>query len=288
MIRSLRDSAGTSAKCLPAGRCSLDYRRRDGRLEPLRWFLITEIPAVIILLISTIIVMLYYNGQSDVIADETPIATHFSWATGCGDRFGLYASTSAYHTSVTYAPLMTLALCLTIGVFVRQITPNARCCRRCCRKQAGERKEEMKKVARGWFVCLCLLSGGLNFLLAPVLSFGWSSNYLCLKNSSCAHRMAALATSGDPGVVCCDDYVFNVPGSSCNVAAYRIIFICTSFALALAICVAFYSALYEKSRRQAGGALMPGRAAVYGEKLYADSEEYDVEDDGSTSDSDSR
>ena len=115
MLRSLRDSAAQAQNALPAGRCSLDYGAMGGR--PLRWFLITEIPAVIILVVSTVVAVLYYNGQSQVIADDTIIATHFSWATGCGDRFGSYDSTSSYHTSVTYAPLMTMALCLAIADF---------------------------------------------------------------------------------------------------------------------------------------------------------------------------
>ena len=68
------------------------------------------------------------------------------------------------------------------------------------------------------------------------------------ENSTCARRMASLAASGDNGEVCCNKYISDVPGSSCNVAAYRILFLCTSFALAFAICLGFYSALSEKSR----------------------------------------
>ena len=268
-----------SAKCIPAGRCSNDYRRRDGRLEPLRWFLILEIPALIVLVISTLVSVLYYNGQSNVIAEGTVVATHFSWVSGCGDRFGPFGNTTSLHVVVTYAPVITMAICLVIGGFVRQLTAKAACCEPCCVKQAGTRREERAKVARGWFTCLCLLCGGLNFLLAPVLSFGWSSNYVCLKNVSCASRMAALAASKDGGTVCCDDYVSTVPGSSCNVASFRVIFVCTSFLLAFAICTAFYSALSEKSRRQPGGALIPARASVHGEKLEDEEESDDVEDE---------
>jgi hypothetical protein len=283
MFRTLRNSGGTSSKCLPAGQCSRDYRRRDGRLEPLRWFLITEIPSVCALAVSTLVSVLSYNGQSHVIAADTAVATHFSWDSGCGDQFGPLETTAAYHTVVTYAPIMTMTICLVLGGLVRQFAAKAACCERCCLRQAGTRNEERVKVARGWCTCLCLLCGGLNFLLAPVLSFGWSSNYVCINNATCASRMASLAASGDAGTVCCGDYDSTIRGSSCNVASFRILFLCTSFALAFAICLAFYSAISEKSRRQSGGALMPARAPVYGENIEdeEDSDEYDVEDETS-------
>ena len=244
---------------------------------------------MVLLGISTLVAVLYYNGQSDVIDKGTIVATHFSWTSGCGDQFGPFENTVAYHTVVTYSPVMSMVLCLTIGVIVRQFTAKAPLCERCCLQQAGTRNEERLKVSRGWFTCLCLLFGGLNFLLAPVLSFGWSSNYVCLRNASCALRMASLAASRDEGTVCCDDYASSVRGSSCNVGSFRILFLCTTFGLAFAICLAFYSALLEKSRRQSGGALMPARKPVHGEMLEGeDTGIYDVEDDTEDSDNSDR
>ena len=78
---------------------------------------------MILLAVSTAITMIYYSGQSGMISRSAIIATRFSWITGCGDQFGAFATTEAYHTLVTYSPLITIGICLALGIVVRQYTP---------------------------------------------------------------------------------------------------------------------------------------------------------------------
>ena len=108
-------------------------------------------------------------------------------------------------------------------------------------------------MGRGIFACMCALGGGLQFLLAPVLTFGWTSNVVCANNATCAFAMsnaaAAAKSTGDGGggVVCCADYAAD-PTVQCNQATYRILFIVTAVVYPFALCLALVTALLEKSK----------------------------------------
>ena len=151
-------------KCVPSGRCSNDWKRRNGRLEPLRYFLIAELPLCVILCLVTLITVLYYQGQAEELPLSTIVGTHFSWTTGCADRFGDFASTVNYHTAVTWSPVVVFAVVLCIGVPLRFAATSARldCCLSCV---GGTRTAERFKVGRGLLTCMCALGSGLQFLL---------------------------------------------------------------------------------------------------------------------------
>lgn len=267
--------------CAP---CADDWRRRNGRPEPLRWFLVTERPACALVLAVTVLASVYYAGQHDELPRDAVVATAFDWGDGCGTAFGPYADTSAYHTRVIWAPTFTLLASLALALPVRCLwrgpgQPFDACCQRC----GGARPEERTKVARGWFTCILVLCSGLNFLLAPVLSFGWSSNLVCRANATCRARMEAVYNGSAAGKVCCADFAAgtHVPGgswtSTCNVAAFRILFVVTSVVFPFAIALLFTTALREKSRRQRGGALMS--YSVQGGGHQMDGEGEDVAED---------
>lgn len=151
-------------KCVPSGRCSNDWKRRNGRLEPLRYFLIAELPLCVILCLVSLITVLYYQGQAEELPLSTIVGTHFSWTTGCADRFGDFASTVNYHTAVTWSPVVVFAVVLCIGVPLRFAATSARldCCLSCV---GGTRTAERFKVGRGLLTCMCALGSGLQFLL---------------------------------------------------------------------------------------------------------------------------
>ena len=175
-------------KCLPAGRCSNDWRRRNGRLEPLRYFLLSEIPCIICFLIITFILIIYYAGQSQELPLHTIVGSNFQWSNGCAIQFATFADTSYYHSVVTWSPIFILLCVFSFGVPLRYLA-SSKSCDQCFACIGGTRSAERHKVGRGIFTCMLLLGSGLQFLLAPVLSFGWHDNVLCAQNNTCALAM---------------------------------------------------------------------------------------------------
>ena len=125
-------------KCLPSGKCSNDWKRRNGRLEPLRYFLLGEIPFVVILLIVTVVVSIYYAGQAHELPNNTIVGTDFNWYTGCADEYGLFSDTSSYHTLVTWSPFIVLFIIFGIGVPLR-LSATSTWCNFCLQVRAWDR-----------------------------------------------------------------------------------------------------------------------------------------------------
>jgi hypothetical protein len=233
-------------KCLPSGQCSTDWRRRNGRLEPLRYFLICEIPFIIILLIVTVITYFYYFGQRGELPNNAIVGTHFNWKTGCAVQFDTFASTHSYHDAVTSSPFMVLLLVMFIGLPLR-FTATKKRCDYCLSSIGGTRSAERLKVGRGIFTCMLVLGSGLQFLLAPVLTFGWTSNVVCHKNETCGKAMITAFEKQQRQSVCCSEYAKD-PITECNQATYRILFITAAAIFPFALCWALISALTEKAK----------------------------------------
>ena len=240
-------------KCLPSGKCSNDWKRRNGRLEPLRYFLLGEIPFVVILLIVTVVVSIYYAGQAHELPNNAIVGTDFNWYTGCADEYGLFSDTSSYHTLVTWSPFIVLFIIFGIGVPLR-LSATSTWCNFCLSCIGGTRSAERFKVGRSIFTCMCALGAGLQFLLAPVLTFGWTSNVVCVENVTCAQAMVAAAQAATSNVpktiqVCCSEYASD-PEMQCNQATFRILFIVTASIFPFVLCLALTTALQEKAKFQ--------------------------------------
>ena len=142
---------------------------------------------------------------------------------------------------------MVLALVFGTGIPLR-LSATSSWCDSCLSCIGGTRSAERFKVGRGIFTCMCALGAGVQFLLAPVLSFGWNDNVVCVANVTCAVAMVKAAAKVDGhGTVCCSDYAVD-PGIQCNQATYRILFIVTAGIFPFALCLALTTALQEKAK----------------------------------------
>ncbi len=232
-------------------RCRDDYRRRNGRLEPLRCFLVPELVVAVLGAVASVAAVAYLATPLPTEAGQL-VAVHFN-EEGCGDEFQPSSVAVPAMQATALIPASLFLALYGIAILTRSVPRCLFCVSFPCgwsTAAADMSTTEKFKIRRAYFTMLCMLAGGANILLAPILSFGRSSNAVCVKNATCraAAAAAAVGNQSAPSFVCCADYAAS-PAEDCNSFLNLILFSVGLGLLPLVTTGAFCCAMREKLRR---------------------------------------